>query len=89
MKKLSDYRKETITVKDKFTGFEGTVTGHCDYITGCDQYLVQPQTKEGEWKDARWFDENRLELIGTSASLITSKGEAVNDNGADIAAPVK
>ncbi len=38
--KLTDYKLQTVIVKDKITGFSGKVTGHADYITGCDQFLV-------------------------------------------------
>jgi hypothetical protein len=29
-----------VTVKDVIHGFEGVVTGRCQYLTGCTQYLV-------------------------------------------------
>ena len=32
--------------QDKITGFTGMVTGHSDYMTGCDQYLLQPPCKK-------------------------------------------
>lgn len=49
------------TVTDSITGFTGVVTGRCEYITGCRQYLVAPKCKEdGEPVDARWFDEDRI-----------------------------
>jgi len=52
-------------VRDEITGFEGMVTGHADYITGCDQFLVQPECKEdGKFVQNRWFDEQRLMVIG-------------------------
>lgn len=86
--KLSDYRNQLIIVKDKITGFQGKVTGHADYITGCDQYLIQPDTKSGEWKEPRWFDENRLDVKSASKSLIKT-GTGLNDNGADTQAPTK
>ena len=48
-------------VQDQVTGFFGIVTGHCRYITGCNQYLVQPKVKSnGDFVDSRWFDEDRL-----------------------------
>ena len=31
------------TAQDKATGFEGTVMGHARYLTGCDQYCLQPK----------------------------------------------
>lgn len=50
-------------VKDRLTGFKGLVTGFCTYITGCDQYLVQPTGKEdGTVADAKWLDVARLEV---------------------------
>lgn len=49
---------------DKLTGFTGKVTGQARYITGCDQFLVQPPCKEdGTYVDGRWFDENRLGFV--------------------------
>lgn len=52
-----------IKAKDVITGFNGVITGKCSYITGCDQYLVQPEMKDGTWVDSKWFDENRLEVV--------------------------
>ena len=53
-------------VKDKITGFTGTVTGLCQYISGCNQALVAPAVgKDGVAKDSAWFDEQRLEYVGT------------------------
>ena len=49
------------TAKDLITGFEGIVTGRAEYITGCDQYLLQPKVKDGAHVEGRWFDDNRLE----------------------------
>jgi len=45
---------------DSLTGFTGTVTARCEYITGCVQYQVQPMAKDGEFKEPHWFDEDRL-----------------------------
>lgn len=51
-----------VKAKDKITGFEGTVTGHSDFITGCDQYHLQPTVDEkGLKREGQWFDENRIE----------------------------
>jgi hypothetical protein len=85
MTTLSDYRKKSIKVSDKITGFTGIVTGHADYITGCDQYLIQPPCKDGEWKDCKWFDENRLIIIEECSPVLVDS----NENGADAPAPVK
>ena len=74
------------TVKDKITGFEGIVTGHCQYISGCDQLLVQPRVgSDGKKADAYWFDLQRLE--------VTNEEQVTLDNsktpGFDAAAPIK
>lgn len=80
-----DYRSKTLHVRDKITGFQGIVTGHADYITGCDQYLVQPASKDGEWKEGRWFDESRLEIKSEARPVLVDS----NEDGADIPAPIK
>ena len=49
--------------KDIVTGFEGTVTGHAKYLTGCDQYVLTPPAIDGKLNDAGWFDENRIEVL--------------------------
>jgi len=55
-------------VRDKVTGFTGIVTGRVEYLTGCQQCRVQPPVKgEGDWVEAQWFDETRLEVIEREA----------------------
>jgi hypothetical protein len=80
-----DYRTKTLLVRDKVTGFIGVVTGHADYLTGCDQYLVQPASKNNEWNEGRWFDANRLEVKSEEKPVLIDS----NENGADKPAPVK
>ncbi len=73
--------------KDVITGFEGIITGHCSYITGCDQCLVQPKkSKTGDYIDGKWFDKNRL-VIRTEFEPIVL--ETDKDKGACDPAPVK
>lgn len=55
-----------IEVRDKITGFTGILTGHCQYITGCDQFLVQPKAKDGAHVEGRWIDDIRLEVMNTT-----------------------
>lgn len=51
-------------VKDVITGFEGTITGRAQYLTGCSQGLVAPPiSKDGEHRDGHWFDEDRLAVV--------------------------
>ncbi len=55
------------TVKDKITGFSGIVTGRVEYLTGCNQLLVAPPVKDdGGFRDSQWFDEQRVDVLGTT-----------------------
>jgi len=90
-------------VSDLVTGFQGIVTGHARYITGCDQYLVQPEPKAEDLGRVRpvaeWFDDNRIVpmdggdlqpaalAIKNNAAGIEAAPE--NNGGADAPAPVK
>lgn len=47
--------------RDVVSGFVGTITGRADYIAGCRQYCLQPDAKDGDFKGAQWFDEERLQ----------------------------
>lgn len=73
-------------VKDCVTGFEGIVTGKAEYLTGCEQYLVVPQTRnrDGELNDSKWFDVDRLQIIGEGITLPQK-----TSNGPDMPAPMK
>jgi len=86
MSKVSkaDFGKEAT---DKITGFTGTIVAVSSYITGCDQVLLQPPFKKNEWKDGRWFDDDRLELTGKSIDFKTTEGAL--RGGPDRGAPVK
>jgi hypothetical protein len=47
--------------RDDITGFVGTCTGKCSYISGCDQVLlVPPVDKDGKRVGGEWFDDDRL-----------------------------
>lgn len=56
-------------VKDKLTGFEGIIVGHCEYMTGCNQSLVKPEglKDDGEMIESHWFDDQRLKLVKAKA----------------------
>jgi hypothetical protein len=55
-------------VTDNVTGFTGVVTGLADYLTGCSQACVQPILKDdADWKEARWFDVDRLTITELKA----------------------
>lgn len=60
-------------VKDRVTGFEGVITGAAEYLTGCRQVLVQPPAKDGEFKEGRWIDDDRLELLRTQVITLNDR----------------
>jgi hypothetical protein len=50
--------------KDVITGLKGVVTGRCQYLTGCTQFLIQPPgAKAGQPQTSHWVDEGKLEPI--------------------------
>ena len=73
-------------VKETITGFVGTITGTCFYLTGCNQYLVVPKCKD-EFTNAEgvWYDEGRLEYLETVVKAEDVK--AVGD-GCDTTPPI-
>jgi len=73
------------TLKDKITDFEGVATGVASYITGCDQFCLQPKVKDGAYVPSQWFDDNRLEIVGKD--IVKLKLE--DDVGACCQAPTK
>lgn len=69
--------------RDRITGFEGLVIGHCRYLTGCSQLLLAPPAKDGAYVESQWFDEQRVE-IANDAPLVLDNGVTP---GCDRAAP--
>lgn len=65
-------------VRDNLTGFEGTVTGIVDYITGCRQALITPEMKAdaSEYPKSSWVDEDRLSVVQADAypHVVTTAG---------------
>jgi len=74
-------------VKEKITGFEGTITGTVYYLTGCNQYLVTAKSKDGKEPVSLWYDEGRLERNNDGTIIKPSTVEA-KDNGCDLAPPM-
>lgn len=71
---------------DLITEFTGTVTAYCQYVTGCDQYLLTPKCKEdGTKPQSYWFNVNRLEFEDDGRPKLNTK----KDKGPDIEAPNK
>lgn len=51
-------------VKDKVTGFKGIVTSKVEYLNGCVQVCVKPQTgKDGKMPDGQYIDIQQVEKI--------------------------
>lgn len=75
-------------VKETVTGFKGTITGTCFYLTGCNQYLIVTKIKD-EFSEAvsKWYDEGRLTLV--EKEVIKAKDVIGDDKGPDIQAPNK
>ncbi len=69
-------------VKEKVTGFTGTITGTCYYLTGCNQYLIVARAKD-EFSESKsvWYDEGRIEFI---EKVITEEEVKAVDSGCDI-----
>lgn len=65
-----------VKAKDKVTGFTGIVTGHGRYLTGCDQYLLNPTLgKDGAYREGQWFDENRLDVMSKGVVVEIKQGD--------------
>ena len=55
-----------VKAKDKITGFEGVVTGTCQWLTGCDQVCIKPLkvTKDNGLPEGHWFDVGQVQYVG-------------------------
>lgn len=74
--------------KDIITGFEGTITGIAEYLTGCLQYLLNPGkvNDKGAVVEGVWFDAVRVKVIGAPMQLEPTGHEA-QPTGPDTPAP--
>jgi transcriptional regulator with XRE-family HTH domain len=70
-------------MKDVITGFEGYVVYRVDFLTGCNQYGLQPPIEEGgkgkersEIPDSKQFDENRLVKTGKPSIVLPNVWES-------------
>jgi len=63
-------------VKNIVNGFEGVATGRAEYLTGCNQYLVNPARldKDGKLMDSQWFDEGVLVVVAAPSKALASVG---------------
>jgi hypothetical protein len=74
------------TAIDQITGFSGVVTGRVQYITGCDQLLLQPMMEaDGKQLEARWVDVQRCGLLPSKRIVLDNS----RTPGPDVAPPIR
>ena len=57
------------------TGFKGIITGKCEYINGCIQYLISPKVKKSnERNKSVWIDAEQLKVIKGGVSIKKTMG---------------
>lgn len=74
------------TYRDVITGFEGVATGHCEYISGCNQVLLTAACIDNKPADATWFDVQRLEAVPDRRVVKLDNGKTP---GFDKPAPIR
>ncbi len=70
-------------VEDKVTGFKGIVASINFELYGCIQAVVNPGVdKDGNIRDSRWFDVNRLRVLSSSPVMnVPNFGQLTTANG--------
>lgn len=64
------------TYADIITGFSGVCIGRAEYLTGCNQSLLQPKGSDPNKRpDSEWFDEQRLEEQPNNAVVTLDNGK--------------
>lgn len=68
-------------VRDKVTGFTGTVTAKVEYLNGCVQYCVMPKAKEeGKLPTPEYIDVQQLEIFKEKVEIVSRKSGGVVSN---------
>lgn len=69
--------------EDVVTGFRGIITQRCDFLTGCNQYCLISQSKDGKEPTTKWVDEPRLKLVegGRKVNLATEGTKSPKPGG--------
>lgn len=71
--------------RDVISGFTGVITGVATYITGCDQYSILGDSKDGEFGNTVWLDVNRVDVDHSASQVVI---ETEKEQGA-CSAPTK
>lgn len=73
-------------VKDIYTGFEGLMTAHTEWLYGCARITIEPTEldKDGKIKDDRVFDEQRVEVIVEGNRLVKKTPIPLGSKAKDI-----
>jgi hypothetical protein len=52
------------TAQDKVTGFTGTITAYCKYLSGFETYQIQPLSEKADTlKKAQWFSVEAVKVL--------------------------
>jgi hypothetical protein len=55
-------------VRDKVTGFQGTITIRAKHLAGCDRFWVAPPVgSDGRMIEGQWLDIDLVEIVTPSA----------------------
>ena len=60
--------------RDIVTGFTGTITARVEYLNGCIQYCLSPQTdKNGNMAKDEYLDEGQIEILPEPKKEVKAK----------------
>lgn len=70
-----------LLAKDKVTGFEGILTSHSKFLTGCDHWGIQPKVNSDkpEVPEPRSFADDMIEIIGWGIVTPNEPKEEIKD----------
>lgn len=70
-------------VRDRLSGFEGTITAEVEYMNGCIRYQIQPWIRgDGTFQDSVIIDEQQLDLL-VERKPVKEKDKEVKPPGGD------
>jgi len=71
-------------VRDRLSGFEGTITDEVEYMNGCIRYQIQPRLLvDGTYQDSVIIDEQQLELLVERKLFKEKKEKKIEPSGGD------